>query len=80
MQFGANRDRDGDEPTSARSPLKLRFILAIGASVFFAAIAIVGLTAADSAGWIGDYGLIGAILAAVALVDALVVWWRLRQE
>lgn len=69
----------GDEPIHARSPLRMRFILAIGGALVFAAGAIVAITLADRAGWIGDLGVLATLLALAAAVNAVVVWRRLHR-
>jgi len=80
VQFGANSHRDGDEPIHARSPLRTRFAFAVGGAVFFAVLAITAITMADKAGWVGDLGVLATIFAALAAVNACVVWWRLHQK
>lgn len=73
-------EHTGGEPVDGRSPLKLRFYLAIGGGVFFAAVAIGAIVLADRAGWIGDLGVLATVFAIVAAVNAVIVWWRIRRR
>ncbi|MDI5967099.1 DUF6343 family protein [Streptomyces sp. SL13] len=66
--------RTGDEPISARSPLRLR----LGLALFGAACAVVGVVAFAAAGHPGWAGVCGAVVL-VALADAGLVVRRMRQ-
>lgn len=66
--------RSGDEPSTARSPLRLRLVLAI----FGAAVATAGAAGFALAGLVWPAALFAAV-AAVALVNIAVVVVRLRQ-
>ena len=66
--------RTGNEPTQARSPLRLRLGLAVFGLVWGIAAAI-GFSLAAQPAWSG----VCALVAAVAAVDALVVIHRIHQ-
>jgi hypothetical protein len=66
--------RTGSEPAQARSPLRLRLTLAL-CGVVWGAAAAVGFAVAGQPGWAAFV----AFVAAVALVDTLVVIRHIRQ-
>jgi hypothetical protein len=76
---GQPRGRTGTEPATARSPLRLRLVLAVVGAVLCAAFAVGALTAPDRPDWLLGTGVVAAVLAVVGLVDALVVSRRLAQ-
>ncbi len=66
--------RSGDEPVTARSPLRLR----LGLAVFGATWAVVGLTGFAETGHPGWAAVFGAVLL-LALADSALVVHRIRQ-
>jgi membrane protein implicated in regulation of membrane protease activity len=66
--------RSGSEPVQARSPLGLRLGLAVF-GVFAGAAAAVGFAVSGEPGW----AALLAAIAAVAVVDAVLVIRRMRQ-
>lgn len=66
--------RTGSEPVQARSPLRLRLVLAV-CGVVWGAAAAVGFALAHQPGWAAFVALVGA----VALVDMIVVIRHIRQ-
>lgn len=77
-----HRQSSGEEPLSARSPLRLRAVLSVIALVAGAAAAVVfGLGAASGAGpgrgpWVAT--VISGGVAVIAAVDLWVIWRRTR--
>lgn len=67
-------DRSGREPAAARSPLHLRLALSLVGAVAFAVLAVLLLLAYGS-GWLP---VVAFALAAVGVLDALVIAQRLR--
>ncbi|SEN96215.1 DUF6343 family protein [Actinacidiphila rubida] len=66
--------RTGSEPVQARSPLRLRLVLAL-LGVVWGVAAAVGFALAGQPGWAAFV----AAIAAVALVDVVVVIRHMRQ-
>lgn len=67
-------DRSGREPAAARSPLRLRLVLSLAGAVAFVVLAVLLLIAYGS-GWLP---VVAFALAAVGVLDALVIARRLR--
>lgn len=67
--------RSGNEPMTARSPLRLRLTLAIF-GVLASAAAAIGLSLTGHAG----LAVVFAVIAAIACLNIIVVIVRIRQE
>ncbi|WP_432513569.1 DUF6343 family protein [Kineococcus sp. SYSU DK001] len=72
--------RTGDEARTARSPLRLRFALALFGLVVCTALAIVWFTVDAPPGGTPAPGWALAVLALLAAVDLVVVSRRLRRR
>lgn len=77
-------DRPGTEPLTARSPLRLRLVMAVVAAVLFGLGALALFTDAattsdDRAARVAG-GAIAALVAVIAVIDAVVVSRRLRRH
>lgn len=77
--FDPDADRSGSEPMSARSPLRLRAVLAIGGALVMVAIVVLCWTVFASDGWSLAVGLVAAVLALAAMVDLVIVSTQLTR-
>ena len=69
-------DRSGTEPLTARSPLRLRLVMSIVAAAVAVVVGISLLAAGTTGPVLG--GVLCLVVAAVAVVDAIVVARRLH--
>lgn len=69
-------DRSGREPTSARSALALRRVIAAGGS----AVCLIGFVALAIRGFIGWGAFLLLAMAVVGVVDIVVITRRLRRK
>ncbi|WP_432563520.1 DUF6343 family protein [Kineococcus sp. SYSU DK003] len=77
---GQPRGRTGDEARTARSPLRLRAVLAAFGLVACTVLAALWFAVEDPPGGSRAPGWVLAVLAAVALADLVVVSRRLRRR
>lgn len=73
------RRHTGSEPKKALSAYGMRLALSLGGVVVFAALALWGLTAPEATGVMVVVGIVSALIAVVALVDAVVVVRGMRR-
>jgi len=76
-------DRDGTEPATARSPLRLRMVLAAFGGVVCTGVAVVAWSLKGEGHPTAMTVVMVAVAAAVvAVIDLLVVWrrWRHRRR
>ncbi|WP_424214326.1 DUF6343 family protein [Streptomyces sp. BI20] len=66
--------RSGDEPTTARSPLRLRRVLSLW-GLLWAVVGTVAFVLLGEPGWAAA----GGVLALICLLDLLLVLHRMRQ-
>ncbi|NIZ91873.1 DUF6343 family protein [Kineococcus rubinsiae] len=74
------RGRTGTEPRTARSPLRLRLLLAAFGLVVCTVLAVLWFTADPPPGGARAPGWVLAVLALAALADLVVVGRRLRRR
>lgn len=72
-------DRSGSEPTSARSPLKLRLVLAVFGAIVLCLGAGRAFTREDPEGGVLLLGAVAALFALVAVVDVVLVLTALNR-
>ncbi|WP_432543337.1 DUF6343 family protein [Kineococcus sp. SYSU DK002] len=77
---GQPRGRTGEEARTARSPLRLRLVLALFGLVVCTALAVAWFTVDDPPGGSRAPGWVLAVLAGLAVVDLVVVSRRLRRR
>ena len=77
---GQPRGRTGTEPRTARSPLRLRLLLALFGFVVCTVLAVLWFTADPPPGNSRAPGWVLAVLALLALLDVAVVGRRLRRR
>ncbi|KHL18331.1 hypothetical protein CLV56_3272 [Mumia flava] len=78
--FGPHLQHTGTEPTKARSPYRLRLVLAIGGAILFAVAAAGAFLMSDPATGVRELGVVAALLAVLAIIDAVVVARRMHRE
>ncbi|GAA0317224.1 DUF6343 family protein [Kineococcus aurantiacus] len=77
---GQPRGRTGDEARTARSPLRLRLVLALFGLVVCTVLAVAWFAVDEPPGDSRAPGWVLAVLAALAAVDLVVVSRRLRRR
>ena len=80
VEAGQPRGRTGTEPRTARSPLRLRLVLAAFGLVVCAVLAALWLRADPPPGGSSAPGWVLLALAVLALLDLVVVTARLRRR